>query len=386
MSCKLTLESINLQQQSALLYQNSFENNKGTNSRFSVSTSGEFINGKVTKASQDILLVDDSSVLTPTKTNNYRAFRRGDCSSKASQISPKANRYRGQLDLDEEEIELPSSSCSPAIYGQRLVLDTPETPAKKRPSRRRFEASLSPTSMEVDTAVSKFQEIHQNAIKGNLFYNNQEFELSKISGGRGSYCQVFKIKDENASVIQISENTILTSSILIKTYHEENKNSSTKKLMDAVLNNYKQWIVFGFPIATIYNASTATEDGFYIIENILHAINPQEWSKYNSIEEFSDADQSVLKQVKAIFILMASLFLPMDIKPDNVRMTKSGVVTIVDILEKDVSEMNGRKRAGNFLVNTNQALTLWSFGKEFIRDYLIEGIVGKTLEEARNLS
>lgn len=163
--------------------------------------------------------------------------------------------------------------------------------------------------------ISPFQKQHE-ALLTNTFKYNVTY-LAK-----GSFSNVYTLEgNENPIIAGVSN-----SDLVLKAYHGENSGFSEGKLRAFLRNqiqNYHAAVNAGLPVAKIYNADTAVQDGYIIQQKVSGKINP--------------LDVQQLSQVSRFFDVAVKKELLMDLQAQNFALENDQVI-LIDFIEDPEEE------------------------------------------------
>ncbi len=179
-----------------------------------------------------------------------------------------------------------------------------QTPVKKAPVKR--------IRME---AISVFQTLHE-ALSTNTF----KYKVTCLAeGSNRSYFNVYTLEDNADPIISGVNN----SDLVLKAFHGKNNSGFGETLLSAylrnVIENYYALKRAGLPVAEIYNADTALQDGYIIQQKVSGRIDPLN-------------DQHML-QVQNFFEISLRDNLVMDLLPQNFAL-ENGQVILFDFVEE----------------------------------------------------
>ena len=137
--------------------------------------------------------------------------------------------------------------------------------------------------------------------------------------GEGQFSEVFEIEGQPGKVLKRYQDHHLTT------------DREVRERIDYVLEQYGilREIAPAFQ-ATIYNADTAIEDGYLVVERIPLAFPTPIWTHETRLEDLSSTDMRILEQVKALFQILANNNLMVDLKNDNVGLNDDSNVILFD--------------------------------------------------------
>jgi hypothetical protein len=186
-------------------------------------------------------------------------------------------------------------------FSNPFKLDVQESKAPpQRPTKR----------PKVEPTASKFQKQHE-ALCSNTF----KYKVTYLA--KGSFSNCYTLENNIDPIIPGVDN----SDLVLKAYHGENSGFGELKLRNFIKNaieNYHAAVNAGFPVATIYNAETALQDGYIIQRKISGKIDPFNAEQRSQVSRFFDV--SVKNRV--IFDLQAQNFT-----------LENGQVVLVDFIE-----------------------------------------------------
>jgi hypothetical protein len=187
----------------------------------------------------------------------------------------------------------------PQTTGPKLII--PPTPVKKASVKRAGIGSF---------VISLFKKLHEA-----LLTNTFKYKVTYLS--KGSYVNVYTLDDNEEPIIPGVDN----SDLVIKAFHGENSGFDEKKLRAYIhneLENYHAVKEAGLPVAEIYNADTAEQDGYIIQRKVSGKVDPL------------NAEQMV--QVQKFFKISLKDGLVMDLLPQNFAL-ENGQVILFDFVE-----------------------------------------------------
>lgn len=287
--------------------------------------SGKTIEGKVNKLTRSSL---EKNQTTPISNENKRkldddftsSFNTAIANSRIAQInfphSPKkknppifedtrplfeAPKYVGSLFAGQVE-DKPFVDFSEYIPSEPLItnsLKPAQTPRKPPVNKTRAGA-----------VISIFQKLY-DALSTHTF----KYTVAYLA--KGSYFNVYTLEDNVKPIIPDVSNADL----VLKAFHGENSGFGEAKLrcfLRNAIKNYNDAIAAGLPVAHIYNADTAVQDGYIIQQKISEKVDP--------------LNAQHMLQVQNYFEVSLKEGLVMDLLPQNFA-CKDGQVILFDFVE-----------------------------------------------------
>ncbi len=203
-----------------------------------------------------------------------------------------------------EEIDSPSGAF--LIRKHNTVSQiSPPAPKKAAPCGRR------------PRILSPF-ETRLNALKLNEFKLADERECKVSYLAKGTFSNVYTLAESENPIILGIDN----SALVLKAFHGENSGFNEHKLRGYLVNiidNYNHCKALGLPVAEIYNAATAVQDGYIIQQKVDGSIDLLNASHRQQVQQFFNA--SIAKN------------LTMDLLPDNFKVV-NGKVVLIDFVEE----------------------------------------------------
>ncbi len=163
--------------------------------------------------------------------------------------------------------------------------------------------------------VSPFQKQHE-ALLANTF----KYKVTYLA--KGSFSNVYTLEGNENPIVAGVDN----SELVLKAYHGENSGFAEGKLRAFLRNqiqNYRAAVAAGLPVAKIYNADTAEQDGYIIQQKISGKVDP--------------LDVQQLAQVSRFFDVAVKKELLMDIQAQNFALENNQVI-LVDFIEDPEDE------------------------------------------------
>jgi len=168
----------------------------------------------------------------------------------------------------------------------------------------------------VHSKTSSFRRV-SDSIQNHSFKRNGVSVTFSSFSEKGSYVRVLSPYADDSLVPGVSNDQLL-----IKIYNEKlltKTEACLKNYMSSSLKNYEAAKHLGLPVSTIFNAATALEDTYFIVEKVPYPIDVNSPDHVKQVHRFFQAafDQ------KSIF----------DLLPDNFCVKEDGTVVLVDFVE-----------------------------------------------------
>jgi hypothetical protein len=128
--------------------------------------------------------------------------------------------------------------------------------------------------------VSLFKKLHET-----LITNTFKYKVTYLA--KGSYSNVYTLENNEDPIIPGVNN----SDLVLKAFHGEKSGFNEKTLSTCLRNeieNYRAVSAAGLPVAMIYNADTAEQDGYIIQEKISGKIDPLNAQHMLQVRRFFD--------------------------------------------------------------------------------------------------
>lgn len=196
---------------------------------------------------------------------------------------------------------MPFSDFSDFISSETESQKPPPTPAKRAPVKK----------ARLESTTSLFQKLHE------AFHANT-FKYSVTYLAKGSYFNVYTLDSNEETIIPGVDN----SELVLKAFHGEKSGFAENRLREYLRNaikNYHAVKAAGLPVAEIYNADTAVEDGYIIQRKVSGTVD-------NPLN-----DQHML-EVQKFFEISLKDGLKMDLLPQNFGL-ENGHVVLFDFVE-----------------------------------------------------
>lgn len=192
-----------------------------------------------------------------------------------------------------------SDFLTPELKGTES-LKLPQTPMRKAPVKR----------ARLQSTTSLFQKLHEA-----LYANTFKYSVTYLA--TGSYFNVYTLDGNEETIIPGVDN----SELVFKAFHGEKSGFEESRLREYLRNaikNYHAVKAAGLPVAEIYNADTAVEDGYIIQRKVSGKVDPLN-------------DQHML-EVQKFFEISLNESLVMDLLPQNFGL-ENGHVVLFDFVE-----------------------------------------------------
>ncbi|HEV8051778.1 MAG TPA: hypothetical protein VGP47_04725 [Parachlamydiaceae bacterium] len=337
-----------------------------------------YLSDGISKSSLSLFFKDFT--MEQSSSDEYSSMDCGNSSNSAASSSVNTKR------LSKTET---NSFSSPSKYAPTSNYNTPvsnkrsihkmEKDAFDNNSQLKFEQKIifedvlkSSKSTKVPEAPSKKKRINPNSFaykamdlttKDVFEYSTENqvntFQIKPTVLGKGCYCEVFEIASSDFELVPGFSNE----QILFKRYHKEvieKRRENVEKFINNSLDQYNLLTKDNFPIAKIFNATTAKVDAFFLVERIPHEFKIN-WNKDTAIESLDEISLSCLKQVKWMFQYSFDNNIKMDLSNDNVRLNDDGKIILIDFMEEN---------QGKFREVAEKHIETFARGNENIKTYL----------------
>jgi hypothetical protein len=208
--------------------------------------------------------------------------------------APKSKRNLFGSDFGMSKFEMPLPSFPIEAQVTQTYTPPPAPSKKQRPM----------------AAVSVFKKQYDALCNGSFKY-----DVAYLA--KGSYSSVYTLEGNEDLIIPGVNN----STLVLKAFHGE-KSGFAERLLRGYLHdaieNYRAVVAAGLPVARIYNADTAEQDGYIIQQKVVGKVNPM------------NAQQML--QVRPFFEISINRGLVMDLMPQNFAF-ENGQVLLFDFVE-----------------------------------------------------
>lgn len=202
-----------------------------------------------------------------------------------------------------------------------------------------------------NTNQSLYKVIYESIKNSKMTIKNLPIKTTYFAAG--TFVEVYSI---NASKPLFKG--IKNENILLKVFNRNHMNfpDKTHKYMENSLANYKQALNLNIPCAEIYNADTALQDGYYLVERIQDEIKLSDEIDIDNLNPHLHANyQSFIEKVRYFFEISYNNKFLIDLSISNIRQNSEGKFILTDFVEKPFS-MELREKYGIFAI---QFLKSW---------------------------
>ncbi|MGR3973564.1 MAG: hypothetical protein QRY72_03210 [Candidatus Rhabdochlamydia sp.] len=213
-----------------------------------------------------------------------------------------------------------SQENSNMIFEPPLSACEKPSPSSKKPLPQFFEKNLlSPSRKPPETPrkqisiPSLFTQIRNTAQQGFLVTQGKKIPLKFLADG--SYMSVYELDTPTQLLLPA-----FPTRVVVKLYHGKNtplSSSYLKHTLNSTLTSYTQLLTYQFPVAQIYNADTARQDGFILQEKISY---PLQITLH-------------LEQILDFFARALKHHVIVDLLPSNFKVKEDGEVVLIDFVE-----------------------------------------------------
>lgn len=249
-----------------------------------------------------------------------------------------------------------SSLPSPYLPDRLGFVDIPnDTTLKQTPD--------TPNPRAKKLVVNAFSNALRNATAGRLEFQGKTYSVSLSRAG--TFGKVFKINDLVPIVPDRANNTVL-----VKVFRDHFCAKGAEYTAN-IVTQYQLLRVKGFPVAQIFNADTAVQDGIILIERIPDIILPQNIWREKRLDQLTEAEMGYLIVVRTFFDFAVEDNVLLDLVPSNFK-CKDGRLTFFDF--REIVPAQKEKYHEKMRLDLTKALNLWSCGNADVRQFLLVNI------------
>ncbi len=173
-----------------------------------------------------------------------------------------------------------------------------------------------PSKKSRSALVSRFREQYTNLGNNEFKMHGQPIQVTYLA--EGTYSSVYTLEKNTTPIILGVDN----STLVLKAFHGKNAkfhDLSMAHTLQNAIDNYNAIVALELPVARIYNASTAVQDGYILQQKVSEKIDP--------------LNPDHVKQVRTFFEASVRQRVVMDLLPQNFAV-ENGMVVLIDFVEE----------------------------------------------------